>query len=100
MRGLREIVEINERAQREQQGRPGAEGWEVKLDKELRVDPQPGVIHVFNRRNSMHIVVDCSDPHYQHPLVDFHRNWNGPKSIPMRVEALASQHRRTLIRAA
>lgn len=99
MRGLQEIIEINERAQREQEGRQGAEGFHVALDKELRIDPQPGVIHVWNR-NGMHIVVDCSDPHYEQPLVDFHRNWNGPKSIRMRVEALASQHRRTLIRAA
>ena len=106
MHGLEVIVALNEQAQREQTVFPSAEGWEVKLDSELAPNEaayfagKAGVIHVINRRENIHLVVDASDPHNETDLLSFHRNWKVPRSVAFRVEQLASQHRRMVCRAA
>lgn len=102
MHGLETIIALNEIAQKTQKRRPGAEGWEVKLDSELKPADQAkaGLIHVFNTISADHITVDASDPHNDGPLVEFHRNWKGSLSVAYRAEALASQHRRIVYRAA
>lgn len=41
-------------------------------------------------------VVDATNPLEEADLIEFHRNWNGPKWVANKVESIASQHRRII----
>lgn len=65
-------------------------GWEITHD---------GMGNIRVTGHGYDVVVDCSNPLLDHELVEFHRAFqdSAPNWVRLKVECLASEHRRTIL---